>query len=185
MEDKDIVELFWLRNEKAISETEKKYGALLFRVAFNILGQKEDSNECVNETYWRVWNSIPTDRPNYYTAYICKIAKNLSIKRLMFNNSKKRKPDVLLPLEELQECVSGTQSVECDYDIQELSCVITEFLKGQREENRKIFLSRYWYYDSVKDIAEKFGLTENNISLRLHRMRKELKKYLMKEGFEL
>ncbi len=185
LEDKDIVELFWRRNENAIGETEKKYSNLLFRIAENVLRQKEDSLECVNETYWRIWNSIPTDRPEHYSAYICKIVKNLALKRLAFNNSKKRKPEALLPLEELGDCVSGEETVESAVDVQELSEAITAFLQKQSGANRAIFLSRYWYYDSVNSIAERLNLTENNVSLRLHRIRKELKIYLRKEGFEL
>lgn len=185
MDDKAIIRMFWNRNEQAISETEKKYGALCKSLAVNILNQAEDAEECVNDTYLAVWNAIPTDTPRVFSAYICKIVKNLSYKKLEYNTAKKRNSQMTVSFDELSDCISGGQSPEDEFIIGLVSEKISEFLWKESERNRRIFVRRYWFYDSVSKISNDFGISEKTVSVILFRTRKKLKEYLIKEGFEL
>ncbi len=185
MNDASIIELYWERSEEAISETDKKYGKLCNNIANNILNNKSDAEECVNDTYLTVWDSIPDERPKYFSAYICRIVKNLSLKRLEYNTAQKRNPELLVSFNELQECLSSDTNPESNLDAEELGKTIGNFLRQQNETNRKIFLRRYWYFDSIKSIASDFKMKEERVSLILFRTRKKLKQYLEKEGYKI
>ncbi len=185
MNDASIIELYWNRNESAIEETHKKYGNLCSRVSLNIVNDLSDAEECINDTYLTVWNSIPFDRPEYFSAYLCRIVRNLSLKRLEYNNALKRKPELVASFDEIEGCISSADNPENTLDAKLLGKAISGFLYSQKEQNRNIFIRRYWYFDSVKKISEDFGLKEDRISVILFRMRKKLKKHLEKEGFSV
>ena len=185
MNDASIIELFWNRNETAITETDNKYGRLCSRVSLNILNSIPDAEECVNDSYLTVWNSIPEDRPEHFSAYLCRIVRNLSLKRLEYNTAAKRNPDLLASFDELEGCISATENPENFVDAKALGRSISEFLYLQNEQNRNIFIRRYWYFESVKKIAGDYKMNEERVSVILFRTRKKLKKHLEKEGYSV
>lgn len=185
MDDTSIIKLYWNRDERAVSETEKKYGGLCYRIAENILKHKEDSEECVNDTFMKAWNSIPPDRPVHFSAYLCQIAKRLALSRYRYNTASKRQNDGCLSYEELSDIVSDKQTPEDARIMSELSNAISDFLMNETKQNRVIFIRRYWYYDSIETISAEFKINPQTVGSILFRMRKRLKKYLEKEGFEL
>lgn len=184
MDDAQLIEMFFARNEHAIKETDKKYGKLCFRVADNLLRNKEDAEECVNDTYLVAWNKIPPTRPNNFTAFICKITRNLSLKKLESANAKKRSPDAIISLSEIESLVPDN-SFTTDMTDEEVGKLISVFLRGEKELNRNVFLRKYWFFDSVSQIAEMYSLSENNVKSMLFRTRNRLREFLKKEGFEL
>lgn len=186
MEDAKIVQLYWDRNSQAISATADKYGKYCTAIARNILGSAEDAEECVNDTYMSAWNSMPPHRPNALSAFLGKITRNLSFNRYKRNSASKRGGgQAMVVFDEIAEFVSDTDSVERAVDRRELIAALDAFLEKLSVEKRSIFLRRYWYFDSIHDIAQKFGTTENNISVTLNRLRKKLRSYLVERGFEL
>ena len=185
MNDASIISLYWERSENAIKETDIKYGKLCNCMANNILNNIYDAEECVNDSYLTVWNSIPDARPNNFSAFLCRIVKNLSFKKLEHLTAKKRKPEMLVSLDELEDCVSSSQNIETNYDVSELGEVISTFLRKQNETHRNIFLRRYWYYDSIKDIASDYQFKEEKVSNILFNMRKKLKQFLEQEGYNI
>ncbi|MBR2877189.1 MAG: sigma-70 family RNA polymerase sigma factor [Clostridia bacterium] len=186
MKDKDIVNLYLQRNKNAINETDLKYGRYCKTIARNILGNSEDAEECVNDTYLHTWNSIPPKKPKALSTYLGKITRNLSFDKFRYNNAEKRGGgEIKLVLDELEECVSGNESVENELNKQHLINEINSFLNTIPKESCDIFLCRYWYVMSVCDIAKQFGITENNTSVILNRTRNKLKAYLIERGFEL
>ena len=186
MDDAKIVQLYWDRDEQAISATANKYGSYCTSIANNILGNREDAEECVNDTYMTAWTSLPPHRPNSLCAYLGKITRNLSIKRYKHNTAYKRGGgQAVLVLEEIAEFLSDKDSVEQEIDRKELIKAIDTFLGTLPAEKRSIFLRRYWFFDSISDIASRFGMTENNVSVTLNRLRFKLHNYLLKRGFEL
>jgi RNA polymerase sigma-70 factor (ECF subfamily) len=182
MEDNEIIGLYWERSESAVSETDAKYKKLCLHVADNILSDRSDSEECLNDTYLAVWNSIPSERPRYFPAFLCRIIRNLALKRYRYNTAGKRNPEVTVSMDELEECVPSGENVERICDARELGRLISDFLRGQSRKNRVIFVRRYWYYDSVKEIAERYSLSENSVKQSLFRMREKLKRFLSEEG---
>lgn len=185
MKDASIVKLYWERSEKAIIETDLKYGKLCRHLSDNILNNLADAEECVNDSYLAVWNAIPDARPENFSAFLCRIVKNLSFKRLEHITAQKRKPEMLVSLEELQDCISSSANPQASYDAAELAEVISNFLRKQDELSRNIFLRRYWYYDSVKCIANVYGMKEERISQILFKIRKKLRKHLEQEGYNI
>lgn len=186
MEDVQIVQLYWERDQQAILATSEKYGNYCASIAKNILGSSQDAEECVNDTYLGAWNAMPPHRPSLLPAFLGKITRNLSINRYKHNTAEKRGGgETAAVLEEMAELVSGTGSVEQESDRRELLEAIDEFLKRLPPEKRKIFVCRYWYFDSVARIASRFGKTENQISVTLHRLRGKLRVCLLERGFEL
>lgn len=185
MNDASIIELFWNRNETAITEIDKKYGRLCSCVSLNILNSIPDAEECVNDSYLTVWNSIPEDRPEHFSAYLCRIVRNLSLKRLEYNTAAKRNPNLLASFDELEGCLSLNDSPETAFDAKLLGKVISDFLRMQSEQSRNIFIRRYWYFESVKKIAGDYKMKEERVSVILFRTRKKLKKYLEKEGYNV
>lgn len=182
MNDNKIIELYWNKNENAIIETEKKYGRYCYVIADNILQNEEDSNECVNDTYLKTWNAIPPNRPNVLKLFLGKITRNLAINKYEKNRAKKRNRELECVLEELEECLPSKETVEEDTEYNELTNYLNEFLQTLTLEKRKIFLARYWYAKSIREIALQNKQNENNVKVILHRTRKELKDYLTERG---
>lgn len=186
MQDKEIVELFLERDETAIRETERKYERYLTKIAFNILKDFEDSRESVNDTYLRAWNSIPPQKPLILSAYLAKITRRTAIDIFRRKNRAKRAPsEYALSLEELEDCVQSETSVEEEIDIKLLGQAINEFLKTLPEETRNAFIGRYYFLDSMKEVAAYCGMSEGKLKSLMFRTRNELKEYLIKEGFDL
>ena len=185
MEDKEIIGMFRDRNHDAITEIQKKYGKLCFQIGKNITGSLEDAEEIENETYLGLWNRIPPERPEYLKSFVCRIAKNLSIDRVRYHQAEKRKRGNEIPVEEVSDILSGVDTPENVYEQKELAELISEFLREQKPEVRKMFLRRYWFYDSIGDIATNFGVSESKVKVTLHRVRKSLKKYLMEQEVTL
>lgn len=187
MDDAKIVQLYRDRNEQAISATASKYGNYCASIAESILGNHEDAEECVNDTYLSAWNSIPPHRPSSLSAFLGKIVRNLSIKRYRYNTADKRGGgQAAVVLDEIAELVSDADdSVAQEIDRRELIRAIDTFLGTQSAEKRGIFVRRYWYFDSISDIAARFEMTENNVSVTLKRVRFKLNNYLLERGFEL
>ena len=184
MEDFEIIDLYFARNEHAIKETDRKYGKLCFSIAHNLLYSREDSEECVNDTYLSVWNAIPPNKPGHFMAFLCKITRNLSLKRLDYNLAKKRNPDLLVSLEEL-ETVLPDNRVNPAMEDREIGEAISRFLRTETPQSRNVFLRKYWFFDSIQTICERYGFSESKVKSMLRRTRKRLKLYLKKEGIEL
>ena len=182
LSDDEIIELYFQRNESAIAETDKKYGELVFRIAYNILNDKSDSEECQNDTYLHTWNAIPPANPNSLLAFVCKIVRNISLKRYEQNTATKRNSYYNVAIEELEDCLTSSSTIEKEIAECELTEIIESFLDSLSKENRVIFLRRYWFSDTYSDIAKQVGFTEKNVSVRLTRLRKELRKYLLERG---
>ncbi|MCI8309349.1 MAG: sigma-70 family RNA polymerase sigma factor [Clostridia bacterium] len=181
MNDEEILDLYWTRQEKAIYETDKKYGKYCNTISFNILQNNEEAKECVNDTYLKAWNNIPPKRPNVLKIYLGRITRNLAINQYEKRKAKKRDYTLEVALEELNECVSSKNNVEEVVDYNELVNVLNTFLSELSENKRKIFLERYWYLYSIKEISSNNKISESNVKVILMRLRKELKDYL-KEG---
>ena len=177
MDDKQIVDLYWERSDIAISETAKKYGKYCHYIAFNILHDFEDSEECVNDTYLGLWNSIPPHRPNPLLAFVCRVARNVSLNRYRHNHAQRRDESRNLPLVELEGCLAAP-SAEETWSAQALGQTLDCFLDTLDRKSRVMFLRRYWFSDSVSWIARQMGITENHVSVQLHRIRSRLKQYL-------
>ncbi len=186
MDDNGIIQLYWDRNDQAIIATSEKYGHYCKAIARNILNNEEDAEECVNDTYLNAWNSMPTHWPEQLAAFLGKITRNLSFNKYKRNHSEKRGGgEITLVLDELTDCVSDIDTVEQTIDRQELAKAISSFVKGLPVEKRNIFVRRYWYADSVSDIAKDYGMLQGTVSKTLERTRKQLKAYLTERGFEL
>ena len=186
MEDSKIIRLYWERSEQAISETAKKYGRYCHFIALNILCNESDSEECVNDTYLRVWNCIPPKQPNRLQTFLGKITRNLALNRYEKQSAKKRGGgQIPLILDELGECISSAACTENIVDEIVIKDALDAFLKSLPVHTRKIFVRRYWYMDSVKEIAAAYGLTENKVCVTLFRTRAKLKELFEKEGITL
>lgn len=179
MEDEKIVELFFNRLEHAIAEVDIKYGRVCHRLSFNILNSQRDAEECVNNAYLGAWNAIPPAKPNPLQAYICKIVRNISLNLYYRKESAKRNSVYDVAIQEMEAYLSAPSTVETEIEARELARIIENFLDTLTVENRVIFMRRYWFYDSYKDIAERVGLTEKIVSVRLTRTRQKMKKYLI------
>ncbi|MBQ9250137.1 MAG: sigma-70 family RNA polymerase sigma factor [Oscillospiraceae bacterium] len=182
MNDEEIIELFWARSEQAIPELTRRYGGAIRRVAANILADAQDVEECVNDTYLQLWNSIPPQRPRFLGAFACTVARNLSLNRCHANTAQKRGGGYDAALDELAEVLPTRTSVEAEYEAKELASCIGRFLRRQTYEDRYLFLRRYWYGDAVTEIAERMGLKPHAVSVRLFRIREKLERFLEKEG---
>jgi len=182
MEDKKIVQLLFARAENAISELGTRFGKQLYRIAYNILGNKMDAEECTNDTYLALWNAIPPVSPDPLSPYVYRTGRNTALKRLHRDTAKKRDSRYDVSLEELNECLPG-EDLEQKIDARELGRTMERFLESKSRENRYIFIRRYWYGDSVGEIARALKLKENAVSVRLNRIRSSLKEFLEKEGY--
>lgn len=184
MDDLLIIEMYFARDEQAIKETDVKYGKHCFRLAHNILFNIQDSEECVNDTYLAVWNKIPPTRPNNFIAFLCKIVRNLSMKKLDYNLALKRNQDITISFSELEAIMPDNRMAsECEYE--NLGKVISEFLRREKEDARNVFIRKYYFFDSVSDIAKKYSFTESKVKNMLYHSRNRLKDYLKKEGIEV
>lgn len=180
MEDGQIIELYWNRDQRAIRETDGKYGRLLHSIAWNLLQSREDSEECVNDTYLRAWEAIPPARPGAFRTWLGRITRNLSLDRWKRRGAEKRGGGAEVLLGELEDCLPGTagRSVE----EQELAELLSAFLRGLSREGRAMFLRRYWYGQSVAEIAGDLSCGEGKVKSSLFRSRKALREFLEKEG---
>ena len=185
MEDEKIIDLFFERSEQAIDELSKKYGRLCLRTAENILGNPEDAEECVNDAYLALWNKIPPERPELLPAYLLRIVRNLSIKKYHANTAAKRNSYYDVALDELEDCFPAGSSVEEEADARETARLIDSFLEKMDEPSRILFTGRYFHGDSIEALAARFRTTKHNVSVRLSRIRKKLKQFLVKEGVSL
>ena len=182
MEDRAIIDLFFERSEQAVAELEQKYGAAVRKTAGNLLRDRQDAEECANDTYLRVWNSIPPQRPDFLGSFVCRITRNLAVSMLRAKTAAKRNRELDLVLDELEACIPSPVNVEADYELKELTEEINCFLSRLSYFDRFLFVRRYWYADSVGDIAAEMQIPENRVSVRLFRLREKLRKTLQKEG---
>lgn len=181
MDDSRIIDLFWQRSEQAITAVAGKYGAMCRSIAENLLRNDEDAQECVNDTWQGLWDTIPPQRPDPLAAYVAKITRNLAMKRLTYRRAAKRTA-LVVSFEELSDCIPSSDSPEQILEGKELSRVIDEFLDTLDTDSRNMFLRRYWFFDSVAQIAAGFGVSQSKVKMRLYRIRNELKTYLAKEA---
>lgn len=184
MDDSKIVQLYFDRSETAIAETDRKYGPYCHTIAYNILANNEDAQECVSDTYLTAWNAMPPRRPSILSTFLGKITRRLSIDRWRTRTAYKRGGgEIPLALDELSECVSGGETPEQTLLRRQMALRFNQFLQSLPEVERCVFLSRYWYLDSVANIAEHFGFTESKVKSMLHRTRGKLRTCLQKEGW--
>lgn len=183
MEDQKIIDLYFDRAETAISETDAKYGNYCYSIAYNILTNNEDAEESVSDTYMAAWNAMPPRRPSVLATFLGKITRHLSIDRWRSRSRYKRGGgEIILALEELEDCASTGGSVEQEYERKQLARLINRFLDSLPETERRVFLCRYWYLDAIRDIADHCGFSESKVASMLHRTRKKLRAELEKEG---
>lgn len=186
MDDAKIVQLYLNRDEQAIPETASKYGNYCISIAKNILANYEDAQECVNDTYLNTWNAIPPHRPKMLSTFLGKIVRNLAFDRYKHNTADKRGGgEIAAVLDELAGCVSGKENVEQAYEYKELVVAINDFLRTLSAEKRNIFVCRYWYTDSISNIAARYGMTYAAVSMTLNRLRTKLHDYLIERGYEI
>lgn len=183
MDDKEIVQLYWERSEQAIAETDIKYGKYCYSIAYNALANREDAEESVSDTYMAAWNQLPPKRPAVLSAFLGKITRYISINRWKERSAQKRGGgEIMLTLEELQECVDGKQDVEEICSAREMIRAFDRFLDTLPKMERDIFLRRYWFFDPIDEIADSCGFTRSKVVSMLHRIRGKLRKQLEKEG---
>jgi len=184
LEDDRIIALYWERNTNAIAETNNKYGAYCFSIANNILHSREDSEECVNDTWYKAWNAIPPQRPARFQMFLAKITRNLAVDRFRLSTAEKRGGgEMPLILDELSECIAGGTDVASAYEGKELGRCVNQFVKALPAREGNVFLRRYFFAETAAKIGKRYGLTENNVTVILSRVRKKLRLHLQKEGF--
>lgn len=184
MDDTKIIELFWSRDEKALEATANKYGGKLHRLADNILKSSEDAEESVNDTYLKAWNTIPPQKPMHYFAYLAKICRYIAFDKLDLSKAKKRNANIVELTAEMELCLPDASS-EAKLESEEIGKLLNRFLNELSQENRLIFMRRYRYAENIREIAERYGISEGNVKTRLHRTRTKLKKFLESEGIYL
>lgn len=186
MEDAKIIELFFSREEQAIAEAQSKYGAYCFAVAYGILQDRRDAEECVNDTFLSAWRSIPPEHPKYLSAYLGRITRNLSLKKWRARNAQKRKGDeTALTLQELADCLPARDTVEDAIGASELARLLEGFLRELPDTERRVFLRRYWHHEPIAEIGKRFGFGESKVKVMLFRTREKLRKYLERNGIPL
>ena len=184
MEDSKIIELFFARNEDAIKQTDDTYGRRLYHLADNIVHNGQDAEESVSDTYLKAWETIPPHRPKYFFAYIAKICRHFALDKLDWKNAAKRNAEVVSLTQEMELCIPDTQR---DQELagKELGMILDAFLRTLAPENRVVFLRRYWYVDTIAEIAARYGISESAVQMRLNRTRAKLCTYLEKEGIRV
>ena len=185
LHDRKIIELFFERSEQAIIELSNKYGFICTKVAYNILNNKQDAEECVNDAYLGAWNTIPPQNPDSLIGYVCRIVRNIAIKKYHYNTATKRNSVYDVALDELENCIPSIYSVEDEMTANEISKQINMFLETLDKESRILFVRRYWHSDSIDELAKLFCTSKHNVSVRLSRIREKLKKYLIRKGVSL
>ena len=179
IDDVKIIELFFERSEQAIRELDIKYGKICHNLSYNIVNSRQDAEECVNDAYLGAWNAIPPVKPDPLLTYICKIVRNISLNLYHRKEAAKRSSHYTIAMEEIEACIAATNAVEAEIEAVELAHIIERFLDTLTVENRVLFMRRYWFSDSCRDIAGFMGLTEKNVSVRLTRIREKLRQYLI------
>lgn len=177
IDDEKIIDLFFERSEQGIRELDNKYGAVCHNLSYNIVNNRQDAEECVNDAYLGAWNSIPPQTPDPLRAYICRIVRNHSLKKLRANTALKRGSQFEVSLSELEDCISGS-SLDEQLAVSELTAQINAFLSALPRDDRVMFVKRYWFSESLSEIADTFAITENNASVRLSRIRGKLHQHL-------
>ncbi len=185
MKDRDIVDCFWERSETALAETQKKYGNYCYAIAFRILNSVPDAEECTNDTYVAAWNAMPPHRPTNLSTFLGKLARNLALNRYIHDHAKKRPHHLDSIFEELEAVLPSGDGEDPVADKVILKCLINRFLSGLPKQTRMLFVRRYWYLDSIDEMATKFGMTETNVKVTLFRTRNKLKDFLEKEDISL
>ena len=185
MDDLAIVELYHQRDEQAITESDKKYGAFCLSIALRLLVLREDAEECVNDTYHAAWNRMPPELPRSLRVFLGRITRNLSLKKFEYLSAAKRNPGAVYSLEELGDCVSGRESIENELENRRIEETIDKFLWEQGEERRNLFIFRYWYFESIGSICERTGFSQSKVKSILFDLRRKLRSYLKNEGIEL
>lgn len=184
MEDAQILDLYWQRNETAIGETDRVYGGKLHRLAQRIVENREDGEECVSDTYLAAWNAIPPQRPAYFFAWLAKVCRNFAFGILDKRNAAKRCAQLVTLTAEMELCIPDSRR-EAAIEGEEIRTVINEFLGKLSEESRILFLRRYWYLESIEEIARRYGMGQSKVKTSLHRSRKKLREQLEKEGIRV
>ncbi|MBR6644113.1 MAG: sigma-70 family RNA polymerase sigma factor [Lachnospiraceae bacterium] len=185
MEDNQIIELFFRRDETALTETANKYGGFCLRIAMNVVNVREDAEECVNDTYHTAWNQIPPTKPDSFKAFLGRIVRNFAISKYRVLHAKKRFNGLEVMLSELSDCIPGTESVEQEMEAKELTEYINTWLAGLKPEDRALFVRRYWYGDEVRELAKKCGVSGTQMTQRMLRLRRKLKVFLEEKGVVL
>ncbi len=186
VDDRTIIQMYWDRNEEAIDKTRDKYGRYCYSIAYGILHNNEDAEESENDTYLGAWGSMPPHRPDILSTFLGKITRNISLKKWRSKNTIKRgEGQVELTLDELTECIPATESTDEAVELKELGRLIDLFLRRIPENERNVFICRYWYFDSIEDICERFGYSASKVKMMLHRTRKKLQAKLEAEGVVL
>ena len=181
MNDSQIIALYWEKNEDAIRVTDQVYGPRLFAISDRLLHSRQDAQESVNDTYLKTWNTVPPQRPVYFFAYLAKICRNFSLARIQWNTAAKRNAEVIVLTREMEECIPD-RSIERRLEGEELGELLNAFLESISMENRRIFLRRYWFSDSVQEISDRYHISQSKVKTQLHRTRKMLKEFLEQEG---
>ncbi len=184
MEDREIIQLYWARSQSAVEETARKYGTYCSAIIRRVLGDGRDSEECLNDTWLEAWNAMPPQRPRRLPPFLGRIARTTALDRYAYNTAQRRNSGFEAVLEELAECVGGAP-VEEALDARVLGEAISRYLSTLRPAARQVFLRRYWYCDSIEEIAAGFGFTRSKVTALLHRARKGLRAYLIEEGYDL
>ena len=184
MEDSKILELLFARNEDGIRHMDERYGRRLFVLADNILRNDQDAEESVSDTYMRAWNTIPPRKPMHLFAYLARICRNLSLNKLEWKAAAKRRGEVVSITQEMEACIPD-QRRDRETEARELGKLLDAFLRTLSEENQLVFLRRYWYADSITEIAARYGISESAVTMRLSRSREKLRDYLAKEGIRV
>ncbi len=184
MEDSKILELFFARNEDAIRHTDDTYGRRLFALADNIVRNDQDAEESVSDTYMRAWDTIPPQKPQHFFAYLAKICRNFALKKLDWKNAAKRKAEVVSLTQEMEACIPDSTR-DREMEAKELGMLLDRFLRTLTPENQMVFLRRYWYVDTIAEIAVRYGISESAVQMRLNRTRARLCTYLEKEGIRV
>ena len=184
MNDDQIIQLYFDRSEQAIKETDIKYGGYCYSIAYNILTNPEDAEESVSDTYLKAWNTIPPKRPEHFFAYIAKICRNFALKRVVWKNAQKRKAEVVTLTQEMENCIPDTYR-DSAADARELGQLLDAFLRTLTPDNQMVFLRRYWYVDTIAEIAARYGISESAVQMRLNRTKQKLSAYLAKEGIRV
>lgn len=186
MNDEQIIDLFFKRSEQAIAEVKEKYGSYCHRIAYNILRNYEDSEECVSDTVLQAWNVIPPQKPEILSGFLGKITRNLALNKYKFNTTQKRgSGHTDVALEELADCLPASNNTEQTVEDQLVIECLNLFLSKQKVRTRQIFMRRYWYLDSIKEIADDFGVSESGVKMLLLRTRNSLKAFMEKEGISI
>ena len=185
LDDEGILDLFYERSEQAVTELDRKYGAAVRRTAENILRDRLDVEECLNDTWLAAWNTIPPQRPDPLVSYVCRIARNLAVKRWRADTAAKRNANYDLVLDELEECIPSGMDVESEIECRELTAAINRFLETLGHEDRVLFVRRYFFAEPVAQIAAATHFSANRTSVRLFRLREKLRNYLQKEGLSV